>query len=86
MGELESIAEKIFRQDARLSASESLSASSYSFPGDRFKLNENFGVGETELVFLFNTYEIGPGAMGPTEIKIPYPFLRSQLRPGIGGW
>jgi len=84
--ELHSIAEKIFRQDAKLSASESLAASSYSFPGDNFKLTDNFGIGETELVFLFNTYEIGPGAMGPTEIKIPYRLIRNQLRSGFKLW
>jgi Protein of unknown function (DUF3298) len=80
---LEAAAEKTFRRDQKLSPTESLSEQSYSFPGGRFKLNDNFGLGETELVFLFNTYEIGPGAMPATEIRIPYPLIRDLLKPDL---
>lgn len=83
---LESMAEAIFRRDQKLSPTESLSEQSYKFPGDRFRLNDNFGIGERELVFLFNTYEIGPGAMGATEITIPNVFLRELLKPGLHLW
>lgn len=86
LGELEALAEKLFRQNARLSPAGSLAENGYSFPGNRFKLNENFGLGETELVFFFNTYEIGPGVMGPTEIRIPFQLLRGQLRDGFNAW
>ena len=86
LAELGSIAEAKFRRDYKLSSTESLSEKSYSFPGDRFKLNENFGIGERDLVFLFNTYEIGPGAMGETEIKIPYQQIRNVLKPGLRLW
>ena len=68
-----------------MSSTESLSEQSYNFPGDRFRLNDNFGIGERELVFLFNTYEIGPGAMGATEITIPYP-LRDLIKPELHLW
>jgi hypothetical protein len=83
---LESMAEGIFRRDRKLSPTEGLSEQSYQFPGDRFRLNDNFGIGERELVFLFNTYEIGPGAMGATEITIPHVFLRGLLKPGLHLW
>lgn len=82
---LESVAEAKFRRDHNLSSTESLSEQSYNFPGDRFRLNDNFGIGERELVFLFNTYEIGPGAMGATEITIPYP-LRDLIKPELHLW
>jgi uncharacterized protein DUF3298 len=86
MEKLNSVAEANFRQDRRLSATDSLSEHAYTFPGDRFRLNENFGVGEREIVFLFNTYEIGPGAIGPTEITIVYPQIRELLKPGLRLW
>jgi hypothetical protein len=69
--EFESIAEETFRREHDLFPTESLSKW-FSFPGDRFRLNDNFGIGEEQLVFLYNTYEIGSGAMPPTKIKLPY--------------
>jgi hypothetical protein len=71
LAKFESVAEAKFLRDYKLSPTESLSEHGFGFPGDRFKVNNNFGVGEREVVFLFNTYEIGPGAMGPTELTIP---------------
>ena len=48
---LESLADVHFRGERNLPATESLSERSYNFPGDRFKLNDNFGIGEEHLVF-----------------------------------
>ena len=84
--ELESIAEANLRRDYKLSSTESLSEQSYNFPGDRFRLNENFAIGERELVFLFNTYEIGPGAMGATEIRMPYQQIDNLFKPDLHLW
>lgn len=80
---LTSLAEGIFRRDHKLSATESLSEQGYGFPENRFSLNDNFGVGESELMFLFNTYEIGAGAMGSTEIKIDLALVRGLLKPNV---
>jgi len=77
---LESLAEAHFRGERNLSATDSLSERSYNFPDDRFKLNDNFGIGEEQLVFFFNTYEIGPGAMGSSEIKLRYQNVQSLLK------
>jgi hypothetical protein len=77
---LTSLAEEVFRRDHKLSAAESLSEQGYGFPDNRFKLNDNFGVGERELLFLFNTYEIGAGAMPATEIRIDHALLRGLLK------
>jgi hypothetical protein len=81
--QLESLAEGIFRRENKLSPGESLSESGYRFHENRFKLNDNFGFGENALVFLFNTYEIGPGAMPATEVTIDYAFVRELLKPGL---
>jgi hypothetical protein len=81
---LASVAESHFREDHKLSANENLSESSFSFPGDRFKLNDNYGIGDKALVFHFNTYGIAAGAMGDTEIEIPYAEMRHLLKPGSG--
>jgi hypothetical protein len=86
LAKFESVAEAKFRRDYKLSLTESLSEQGFGFPGDRFKLNNNFGIGEREVVFLFNTYEIGPGAMGPTELTIPWVFVRDLFRPALHLW
>jgi hypothetical protein len=80
---LESLAEGIFRRENKLSPGASLSENGYSFPGDKFKLNDNFGFGEHALVFLFNTYEIGAGAKPATEVRIDYGFVRDLLKPDL---
>jgi Protein of unknown function (DUF3298) len=82
--QLTSMAESRFRDDHQLSATENLSEHSFGFPGDRFHLNDNYGIGDTALVFHFNPYEIGPGAMGDTEITISYAEMRHLLKPGSG--
>jgi hypothetical protein len=35
-------------------------------------LNDNFAVAKRGIIFYFNSYEIAPYAMGPTELLIPY--------------
>ena len=63
-----------------MSQTEELSASGFTFEGGVFKLNENYGVGDKALAFCFNTYEIAAGAMGKTEIRIPYAEMRELLK------
>jgi len=58
---LEPMAETNFRQQYQLSPTASLAERSFTFPGNRFRIHNNFGIGEEWLGFL-NTYEIGPGA------------------------
>lgn len=80
---LTSLAEAQFRRDRGLSSSDSVSEQGYNFPGGHFRLNDNFGAGEKELLFVFNTYEIAAGAAGPTEIAIPYQVIRNLLKPDL---
>jgi len=86
LAKFESVAEAKFRRDYKLSPTASLSEHGFGFPGDRFKLNDNFGIGEKELVFFFNTYEVGPGALGPTELTIPWVSVHDLFRPDLHLW
>jgi uncharacterized protein DUF3298 len=86
LAKLETVAEENFRHDNKLSPTESLSDNGYNFPGDRFRLNKNFGVGEKNLVFLFNTYEISAGAMDATEVTIPYVQIHDLVKPDLHLW
>jgi hypothetical protein len=66
------IAEAGILQENQLSPSGSFSEHGFGIPANRPKLNNIFGTGEREVVFFFNTYEISAGAMGPTELAIPW--------------
>jgi hypothetical protein len=68
---LNPIAEKLFREEKKISPVEPLNKLGYWFKENKFKLNDNFGVLKNGIVFHFNAYEIAPYAMGHTEIFIP---------------
>ena len=78
---LTAIAEMYFRKIRKLTPTESLTEAGFDFPGDRFQLNNNFGVSEKELFFHFDTYEVGPRTTGETTIAIPLAEIRDLLRP-----
>lgn len=77
---LDSIAEKIFRKDEKLSDTASL-ANNYFFKDNKFALNDNFLITPIGLKFLYNQYEIKPYAAGTTTLVIPYSQIKSLLRP-----
>jgi hypothetical protein len=70
MNRLNKIAEIEFRKKNSIPDNVLLSSAGYWFENDEFKLNDNFALVGEGLVFYFNPYEIGPYALGPTEIKI----------------
>jgi hypothetical protein len=72
-------AEKIFRKIKKLKPEDDLQADGFWFKDNMFKLNENFGIKNDGLVFYFNSYEIAPHAMGPTEIIIPYYEIKTLI-------
>jgi len=76
-------AEVYFRKARQLTATADLAEEGFRFAGNQFKLNDTYGIGERELIFFFNDYEIGPHSMGTTEVKIPYGAIVDLLRPGI---
>ncbi len=75
------IAEGIFRKDEKLSPTASL-ANDYFFKDNKFALNDNFLISPVGLKFFYNSYEIKPYAGGTTTLIIPYPSIKSLLRPG----
>lgn len=78
--ELNLTAEKIFRNQNNILPDEDLEAAGYWFEGNKFSLNDNFAIKNDGLVFYFNSYEIAPYAMGPTEILIPYKEMKNLVK------
>jgi hypothetical protein len=78
--QLTKIAEIIFRKDEKLSETASL-ADDYFFKDGKFTLNENFLITPLGIKFLYNDYEIKPGAAGQTELLIPYAQIKQLLKP-----
>ncbi len=70
--ELTSIGEFYFRIQQEIGEEESLEEVGYDFNGEGFYLNSNFSFTDTGIEFVYNSYEIAPYYMGPSEISIPY--------------
>jgi hypothetical protein len=77
---LNSIAEKIFRKQEKLSDSAALKPN-YLFAEGKFALNNNFLITPIGIRFLYNQYEIKPYPADETNILIPYSQIGSLLRP-----
>jgi len=73
--------EKAFREARQLPENSSLEEDGFTFENNTFVLNENYGVKKEGLSFIFNSYEVAPYVMGPTEFTIPYEDIRSLIRP-----
>ena len=73
--------EKIFREVRDLADTDDLEEKGFSFENNVFRLNNNFAVTEEGLRFFFNSYEIAPYAVGPTEINIPYDNIKALIHP-----
>lgn len=78
--ELNTIAEKIFRKNEKLSPTASLK-DTYFFEKDTFALNRNFTITKEGLKFLYNPYEIKAYAYGSTELLIPFSELKTVAKP-----
>jgi len=78
--ELNKTAKKIFRNIRELKSEDNFEEAGFWFEGNKFALNENFGIKTDGLVFFFNSYEIAPYAMGPTEIRIPYKEIKNLVK------
>ncbi len=74
------IAERIFRQQEKLTQTASL-ANDYFFKDAKFGLNDNFAITPVGLKFLYNQYEIKPYAAGQTSLLIPYAQIKSLIKP-----
>ena len=77
---LNELGEKVFRAVREIPAGQGLEAAGFDFGGGPFRLNDNFAATPEGLMFFFNSYEIGPYVMGPTEVLIPYTQLKGMMR------
>ncbi len=80
MPQLLAIAEKIFRQQEKLTATQSL-ADDYFFDDGKFSLAKTFYLNKKGLVFLYNPYEIKAYAYGTTELVVPFSALKNIAIP-----
>ena len=76
--QLEKIAEQYFREEKGILATQTLNDAGYEFVNG-FELPENMGFGKGYLILMYNAYEIGSYADGPTEIKIPISELKGII-------
>lgn len=77
---LTEIGEQAFKSERELSDTTSYQYNSFEFPNNQFQLNSNYGFMPEGIVFYFNSYEIAPYAVGPTEVLIPYDKIKDWLK------
>ncbi len=86
-----SIGEKYFRVQNELKPNEKFTESGFFIFGDgqdfentkeygKFRFNANFAFTKDGIEFLYNSYEIGPYAIGVNSVTIPYSELRPYLK------
>lgn len=77
---LTKLAEGLFRKERELADTTSFSENGFEFPEDQFQLNENYGFTKDGIVFYYNSYEVAPYVLGPTQVTIPYTLVSEWIR------
>lgn len=67
---LNNAAEIEFRMQKEIPPSESLKSAGYWLEDKEFEVNDNFAIINQSLMFYYNPYEIGPYALGATELEL----------------
>ena len=75
---LSTLADDYFRKAKGFAPKEDYFKAGYFWDG-KFELPENFALLEEGIHFFYNTYEIGPYVLGPSEFTIDYTTLESLL-------
>lgn len=78
--ELNKMGEVIVRRDREIPEGTLLSDYGYWFDEDRFVLNSNFIITGDGIKYIFNAYEVGPYALGVTEVLFPWSDIVSLIR------
>ncbi|QCR23157.1 DUF3298 and DUF4163 domain-containing protein [Pontibacter sp. SGAir0037] len=79
---LQALAEQQFRQVRKEMVGDMpLSEAGLFITGNTLPLPQNYALTAEGLQLYYNPYEIGPYAMGATELLLPYNFLKGLLRP-----
>lgn len=76
------IGERELRKVHEVPPEQSLEEAGFTFDGGKFVLSQEVAVLADGLIFYYNPYEIGPYAMGPTQIVIPWSELAPIAKPG----
>ena len=79
LNELRQIAEVEFRKLKNLKSDDDLGKAGFWFEDNQFKLNDNFLIADSSLIFYYNNYEITAYAFGPTELVIPYQKIKNLV-------
>lgn len=77
---LTQLAEKQFRKQNDLTATENLADNGYRFDNNKFALSTYFGFNENGLVLHYQPFEISDYAHGPVVIAIPFSALGNLTR------
>ena len=72
--------EEKFREVRGVTSVFDLSDSGFQFPGNKFYVPENFGINDSVITFRFNSYDIGPYVLGPTDMNLPLEDLADLLK------
>ncbi|MAQ74876.1 MAG: hypothetical protein CL613_00920 [Aquimarina sp.] len=76
-------AEQLFRKKFDIPTNASINSTGFFFENDQFKLPENIGVNNQEIILYYNTYEIASYAEGAIVLKIPKSEVFSYFRLNI---
>ena len=88
------IGETYFRKENKIADTSSLDDNGFFIFGEgddfeesdkygKFRFNDNFAVTKNGIQFYYNSYEIGPYAVGASSFIIPYKFLQPYLKLAI---
>ena len=74
-------AERAFRSVRGMPSGESFQGAGFWFENDMFALPNNALITPTGIRFYYNSYEVAPYVMGPTEFELPFLSLSDILPP-----
>jgi len=78
--QLNGIGERAFRRVRKIAPGIDLNAAGFWFDRGDFKLNENFAVTRSGMLFFFNAYEVAPYSYGATSISLPWSKVMPLIR------
>ncbi|MEL7058766.1 MAG: RsiV family protein [Acidobacteriota bacterium] len=70
-----------FRTEREMSPEQSFRSVGFTLEDDRLRLPEQWAIVEDGLLFFFNAYDIGPYALGPTEVRVEREALSDLVAP-----
>lgn len=78
--QLDAAGERAFRRVRKVAPGIDLNAAGFWFDRGEFKLNDNFAVTPTGMLFFFNAYEVAPYSFGATSISLPWSEVMPLIR------